>query len=258
MDLMVDSSAELEPVIENIERCPHACAVLVQVLRAAERLALPSALGVESMAYATLQGGEEFARWLEHQPPRRPKAAQAEDIVLLERHGDGLHVVLNSPDNRNALSVDMRDALADAFRLGVQDASIAHIEVSRQRALLQRRGRPDGIRDHDRSCRSPPYSHDTHAGSLPGRLPRPLHLSPARRLHRRRHRTARLRCAPDRKTGYDVSATGGEHGLDSGRRRLRQYSAADRTATHRAHGNPGEPVDAEQALAWGLIDVIVD
>ena len=130
MDLVVDGMAELAPVIENIERWPHACAVLVQVLRASGRLDVLSALGVESMAYATLQGGEEFARWLEHRPPRQPKTARAEDIVLLERHGDTLHVVLNSPDNRNALSVNMRDALANAFRLGIQDASIAHIEVS--------------------------------------------------------------------------------------------------------------------------------
>ena len=123
-------TAELERIREKIDRRPHACAALVQVLRATGRLDIFSALAVESLAYATLQGGNEFARWLKRQPPRRPKDAQPEDIVLLERRGDDLRVILNSPDNRNALSVAMRDALADAFRLGVQDASIARIEVS--------------------------------------------------------------------------------------------------------------------------------
>ena len=55
--------------------------------------------------------------WAQEQPQRRSHAALDEDIVLLRRQGEELHVVLNSPGNRNALSAAMRDALAAAFRL---------------------------------------------------------------------------------------------------------------------------------------------
>ena len=130
VDLVVDGPEGLKDVQRQIARYPRACAVLVQVLRVSGELDLFNALAMESMAYAALQGGSEFARWLEQRPPRVPKVGPAGDIVLLDRQGERLQIVLNSPANRNALSVAMRDALADAFRFAVQDTSIARIDVS--------------------------------------------------------------------------------------------------------------------------------
>ena len=126
----MDTASELNLLTERIARHPHTCAVLVQVLRVTGELDPLAALAMESMAYAALQGGAEFARWLEARPPMQPKSGSAEDIVLLERKGDNLRVVLNCPENRNALSAPMRDELTDAFRLAVQDSSINSIDVS--------------------------------------------------------------------------------------------------------------------------------
>ena len=130
VDLMVENRAQLEAVTAQIERFPNASSMLVQVLRVSTRLNWLEALTVESMAYATLQGGAEFAAWLQEQPARLSRARPRQDVVLLQRHAERLQVVLNSPENRNALSVAMRDALANAFRLAVQDTSVTHIEVS--------------------------------------------------------------------------------------------------------------------------------
>jgi enoyl-CoA hydratase/carnithine racemase len=47
--------------------------------------------------------------------------------VLTKREGARLELVLNRPARRNALSVEMRDALGEALRLATSDATIAEI-----------------------------------------------------------------------------------------------------------------------------------
>ena len=123
---------EVEQIVAAIERNPDASAVLVQVLRAVGRLPLDAALAVESMAYATLQSGREFAHWRAHGRNRRPRTAprREEDVVLLRREGDRLEIVLNSPESRNALSVAMRDALTEAFKLVAIDETIRDVRVT--------------------------------------------------------------------------------------------------------------------------------
>lgn len=47
----------------------------------------------------------------------------ASDLILLEHHARVAHLVLNRPDKKNALSVDLRDAVSDALeRLAADDA----------------------------------------------------------------------------------------------------------------------------------------
>ena len=130
VDLVVANPTELQRVGEQIGRFPRACSVLVQVLRVSSKLSMMDALAVESLAYGALQGGSEFDAWLKNRPQRKPKTNPDRQVVLIERDGVILQIVLNSPDNRNALSTAMRDALTEAFQLAVQDASIEHIEVS--------------------------------------------------------------------------------------------------------------------------------
>jgi hypothetical protein len=128
VDLVVEPH-EVESIVKAIEQNPTASAVLVQVLRAVGRLPVEDALAVESMAYATLQSGREFAAWRASRPVRT-KSRREEDIVLLQRDGDRLDIVLNSPETRNALSVPMRDALTDAFKLVAIDADIRVVHVT--------------------------------------------------------------------------------------------------------------------------------
>ena len=102
---------------------------LVQLLRHNAGRTNHEGLVAESLAYSTLQRGPEFAAWLAGRS--RPAAAtSAEPAVLTRRDGPRLELVLNRPERRNALSVEMRDALVEALRLAASDATIAEIVLS--------------------------------------------------------------------------------------------------------------------------------
>ncbi len=50
--------------------------------------------------------------------------------MLIERHGAQLRLRLNRPARRNALSIEMRDALVEALELVALDASITEVVIS--------------------------------------------------------------------------------------------------------------------------------
>jgi hypothetical protein len=128
-DAVVTSEAELANMDATIERAPLAAAILVQVLRTTGKMSVADALTVESLAYATLQAGPEFRRWLEvYRPVKRPSSDGPP--VLIEREGDHLTIVLNRPASRNALSVEMRDAVCEALELVLADPTIRVASIS--------------------------------------------------------------------------------------------------------------------------------
>jgi len=128
-DAVVSSKAELAGMVANIERAPLAAAILVQVLRTTATMPIAEALTVESLAYATLQAGAEFRRWLEaYRPVERPSSDGPP--VLIERIGEHLTITLNRPANRNALSVEMRDAVCEALELVLADPAIRTVSIS--------------------------------------------------------------------------------------------------------------------------------
>lgn len=129
-DVVVPDLEAAAPVVAAIARNPMAAAVLVQVLRVTEELPLEPALTVESMAYATLQGGAEYARWLAGRgAAAEPGPAEDGPAVELRREGGTLALTLNRPGNRNAMSVEMRDALVEALGLARADERIAAVEI---------------------------------------------------------------------------------------------------------------------------------
>ena len=130
-DVLVGNAAEAAPLVENIRRNPIAASVLVQTLRLTEQLPLMAALDVESLAYATLQGGAEFRRWLESNKAEKPAVpTDAGPAVIMAREGDVLSLELNRASNRNAINVEMRDALVEALQLALADDSIRTVKLS--------------------------------------------------------------------------------------------------------------------------------
>lgn len=123
-DVIVASLAEAQPLLARIAQAPLAAMTLVQTLRVTARLPVAAALTVESLAYATLQGGPEFRQWRAGQPARNEPPEPAGPAVRLERQGEHLDIALNRPARRNALSVEMRDALCEALQLLLSDATI--------------------------------------------------------------------------------------------------------------------------------------
>lgn len=130
LDLVAGTPQEVERLVTMIRACPQASAVLVQVTRVTTKLPIIAALTVESLGYATLQGGAEFSRWLNGRDKSHPGDPGIMEPVDIARTGAELHIQLNSPDNRNALSVGMRDGLAEAFKLVAMDDSIEHVIVT--------------------------------------------------------------------------------------------------------------------------------
>jgi hypothetical protein len=121
-----DPHADAEMLRTAAEANPQAALTLAAVLRAG----LPDmavALDLESLAYSTLLGGAEFARWLNRRGPRRPPPPPSRPPVLLDRAASQLRITLNRPERRNAYGREVRDALVEALRLAASDDSITQV-----------------------------------------------------------------------------------------------------------------------------------
>ena len=131
-DVVVESEADLVAILATIDHAPFAAMVLVQVLRATPAMTIRDALTLESLAYASLQAGPEFAGWLatrslsnSYRPPDDEVSA-----ILTERTGNRVSIMLNQPRRRNAISVVLRDALCEALELVVADLEIELASIS--------------------------------------------------------------------------------------------------------------------------------
>lgn len=120
--------AQLAVVRESAAHSPVATAMLARVLRLGEGLDFEDALELESLAYSTLLGGAEFARWLAA-APREDSGARAASPVRYERSGDHVTLTLASPDNRNAMTAAMRDALYEALVNVLEDPSMPNLTL---------------------------------------------------------------------------------------------------------------------------------
>lgn len=105
-----------------------ATAMLARVLRLQEALDFDGALEVESLAYSTLLGGSEFAQWV-RKNAQASNGSQAADPVRYDRAGDAVTLTLQSPDNRNAMTAAMRDALFEALANVIEDPSLPAVTL---------------------------------------------------------------------------------------------------------------------------------
>lgn len=109
-------------------RSPEAATIVTQLLRAIEGVEPTRALTLESLAYATLQGGAEHRAWLAGNDAVRAPAGR----VHLERSGEVLAITLDRPGSRNAIDAVMRDALHEAFTVAALDPAIARVTLRAQ------------------------------------------------------------------------------------------------------------------------------
>jgi len=117
---------QVSALVARISANPVAATTLVALLRMGEHSAVESALLVESLAYSTLLGGQEFANWLER---REPVAPSFSGEVRLEREADRLTVELASPETRNAMTARMRDELFEALANALDDPSAPRVAL---------------------------------------------------------------------------------------------------------------------------------
>lgn len=127
MDCVVEPPVSLDGLARAVLARPHAAAVVVGLLRILPALDPQAGLEAESLAYAVLQGSEEHKDWLGEQPAR---PAMPTGNVRVEREGEVLHLVLDSPAGGNAIDRTMRDALYEVLSLAALDDSIARVVLS--------------------------------------------------------------------------------------------------------------------------------
>ncbi|SMP56581.1 Enoyl-CoA hydratase/carnithine racemase [Novosphingobium panipatense] len=127
LDTFLEPGFSPELLRKSVMAQPAAAAVLIQLLRIIPSLPLQQALVVESLAYATLQGSASHEQWLEGRASS-PSTAGA-GVVELTREGDHALAVLNRPDSGNAIDQPMRDGLREAFALVNMDLTIASITL---------------------------------------------------------------------------------------------------------------------------------
>ena len=260
LDVAVQTEEAFALVCERIEARPRASAVLAQTTRITSLLPIASALVIESLAYATLQGGAEFARWLEGRPETRPPGSEMKmrEPVKLERRDHELHIILADPDHRNALSVAMRDGLGDAFTLVTSDDSIERVVVSGMGPCFC----AGGDLTEFGACADPSEAHRIRQL----RMPAGLLAEAADRYHFRLHgacigagielpafagKVSASRDAYFRLPEVSMGLIPGAGGCVSLPRRIGRHRTNYLAVT-------GEAINAEQALAWGLIDAHED
>lgn len=129
VDTVVADRNAAEVLTKNIRSFPQSAMTLVQILRHNEKASVHDGLLVESLAYASLQGGGEFKAFLAAKKPPATPPEYDEAAVLCELEGENLHITLNRPAKRNAFSTTLREGLVEALQLLEQDSSIekAHI-----------------------------------------------------------------------------------------------------------------------------------
>jgi len=129
-DVVVPDDEAARTIEQRIRTWPDAALLLVQVLRSTSALPCAQALDIESMAYATLQGGPEFARWKKSRGIAATPPPRAGEPIVLERDHGSVRAVLNRPETRNAMSVEMRDAWVEALQLLEADDSVQEMHIS--------------------------------------------------------------------------------------------------------------------------------
>ncbi|OZE80183.1 enoyl-CoA hydratase/isomerase family protein [Rhodococcus sp. 15-649-1-2] len=108
---------------------PRASAVVLEVLRSFEsHRDAEAGLLTESLAYSTLQAGQEFQEWLSTQKARRTH--MSDDCVRLVRRGDGLEITFDRPDMHNAFSDALRAGLLAGLDVAVADSTITAVTIS--------------------------------------------------------------------------------------------------------------------------------
>jgi enoyl-CoA hydratase len=230
----------------------------VQLLRHNAGLGTHEGLIAESLAYSTLQGGPECAAWLARRGPAAPPARDAAPAVLVRRDGGRLELTLNRPARRNALSVEMRDALVEALRLAASDATITEVVLAGNGPAFC----AGGDLDEFGTLPDPATAHLVRLTRSPARLLAAL----APRLTAHLHGACvgsgielpafagRVVAAPDTVIGLPEVRLGlvpGAGGTVSLPARVGRHRTAWLALT-------GRSIDAATARAWGLVDEIED
>ncbi|MCU1692871.1 MAG: enoyl-CoA hydratase/isomerase family protein [Frankiales bacterium] len=235
---------------------PRASLVLAALLRTTPLLPVPEALAAEAAGYSTLLAGPEHAQWLARRGPARP-APEEGPRVSVHREGDLLRVRLTRPRRRNALDAAMRVALLDALEVARADPGV-RVQLTGEGPVFC----SGGDLDEFGRLRDPATAWVVRTAGSPGAL---LHLLRERvEVHVQGACAGagtelpafatRVTAAPGttfRLPELDMGLLPGAGGTVSLPRRIGRWRTCWLALT-------GLPLDATDALAWGLVDDVHD
>jgi hypothetical protein len=255
LDALVEAPVTLTGLVDTVCANPAAAAIAVQTLRLLDTLAIPAALVAESIAYGLLQGGGEHAAWRE---ARGAAATVPAGEVLVSRDGGRLDIRMSRDGANNAIDRTMRDGLREAFELAALDPDIELV-------TLRGVGRVFSVGAdlvEFGTTRDPPTAHAIRMATLPAhaiaRCAEKLEVhvqgacvgSALEMAAFARRITAGPRAwfqLPE----LPMGVIPGAGGCVSVPRRIGRQRAALMILS-------GRRVDVRTALAWGLVDAIVD
>jgi len=249
--------AAIAQLAARADRWPLAAAVCDDVLRSVDP-AGPTLVGVvtESLAYSTLQGGPEFAQWLaERGPARQPDIA---DPVQAHRDGNTLRIAFNRPQRHNAFSTDARAALLEALAVAQLDPSVDEVVLTGNGPSFCSGGDLDefGTLSDPASAHlaRTRYSPALVLDALTARLGQACRAEVQGQVLGSGLEMAtfcgRVLCRPDAVFGLPELSLGlipGAGGTVSVTRRIGRWRTAYLVLS-------GRTIDADIALAWGLVD----
>ncbi len=252
-------TATLVDLTARAERWPIAAAVCDDVLRSIDP-AGPALAGVmtESLAYSALQAGPEFARWLaERGPTTMPVIA---DPVQADRDGDSLRIAFNRPQRHNAFSTDARAALLEALTVAQLDSSVDEVVLTGNGPSFCSGGdlaefgtfRDPASAHLARTRYSPALALDEITQRLGRSCRAEVHGQVLGSGLEMAAFCGRIDAAPDSVFGLPELSLGlipGAGGTVSVSRRIGRWRTA-----YLVLG--GRTLDADTALAWGLIDAV--
>lgn len=251
--------ADLVNLVAAIRRHPQASVMAAQVMRMSSSLDPAHALFEESLAYGLLQSGPEYGEWLRGQSRQRSHhdASDGPD-VLIERRGDELFLTLHRSNRRNAYRAKTRDELVEGLTLALIDSSIVTVHL-----------RGDGL---SFSSGGDLTEFGTVADGPSGHIIRSVH-SAVRMLSDLGDRSVADVHGPCIGAGVELSAACGtvraapdttfalpEVGMGLIPGAGGTWSVPARVGRRRATwlALTGTTLPAADALAWGLVDEIVD
>ncbi len=248
-------------LLDVVQRVPQAAASLAVLLRQSALLPIAAGLAAESAVYSMLQGGPEFAAWRAATPPT-PDPQPDRPTVVVVRDGSRLHVTLDRPHRHNAVTTRLRDELHEALTIAVVDDSVDAVVLDGSGPSFCSGGdlgefgsRPDPVTAHlTRLLRSPAALLERLRERLGEHLEVRVHGSTYGGGIEMAAFGGRVVAHPATRFALPEVSLGlvpGAGGTASITRRI----GRQRTA---ALGLLGTPIDADRALAWGLVDEIAD
>jgi hypothetical protein len=234
---------------------PNAAVTAAQLLRRGGTGRPDDDLFCESLAYSTLQGGAEFAAWLDGRSRRAPRPSPRPP-VRVERDGDELQITFDRPEVRNAYNAAARDLLVAALQLAVADRTIRSVALRGDGAAFC----SGGDLDEFGTATDPPSAHLLRMGhnagwwmaQCAGKVTAHLHGACVGAGIELPAFAGRVIATPDTRIRLPEVAMGlvpGAGGTASIPRRIGRHRTAWMAIS-------GVVVSAPTGLSWGLVDSV--